>query len=53
MNPHLETEPVGRTRESAEILAAGGAHVDLRVFGPGSHTIRAEEADAVAALVLR
>jgi phospholipase/carboxylesterase len=45
--------PVERTRESAEILAAGGAQVDLRVFGPGAHAIRAEEADAVAALVLR
>ena len=45
--------PVERTRESAEILAVGGAQVDLRVFGPGSHTIRAEEAGAVAALVLR
>jgi phospholipase/carboxylesterase len=43
--------PAERTRESAELLAAGGARVDLRVFGPGSHAIRAEEADAVAALV--
>jgi predicted esterase len=45
--------PVERTRESAEILAAGGAAVDLRVFAPGVHAIRAEEADAVAALVPR
>ena len=45
--------PVERTRESAEILAAGGAQVDLRVFEPSSHAIRAEEADAVAALVPR
>jgi phospholipase/carboxylesterase len=42
--------PAERTRESAELLAAGGARVDLRVFGPGPHAIRAEEADAVAAL---
>ena len=48
-----EWVPPERTRESAEILAAAGAQVDLRVFGPGSHAIRAEEADAVAALVLR
>jgi predicted esterase len=45
--------PVERTRESAEILTGAGAHVDLRVFQPSSHTIRAEEADAVAALVPR
>ena len=45
--------PVERTRESAEILAAAGARVDLRVFPPSSHAIRAEEADAVAALVPR
>ena len=45
--------PVERTRESAEILEAAGAQVDLRVFGPSSHTIRAEEADAVAALAPR
>jgi phospholipase/carboxylesterase len=45
--------PVERTRESADILTAAGAHVDLRVFQPSSHTIHAEEADAVAALVPR
>ena len=45
--------PADRTRESAEILAAGGAEVDLRVFQPSSHAIRAEEADAVAAMVPR
>jgi predicted esterase len=45
--------PVERTRESAEILAAAGADVDLRIFQPSSHAIRAEEADAVAALVPR
>jgi phospholipase/carboxylesterase len=41
--------PVERTRESAVRLAAGGAQVDLRIFGPSSHAIRPEEADAVAA----
>jgi dienelactone hydrolase len=45
--------PAERTRESAEILAAGGAEVDLRVFQPGSHAIRAEEADTVATMVPR
>ncbi len=45
--------PVERTRESAAMLAAGGASVDLRVFPPSSHAIRAEEADAVVALVPR
>jgi dienelactone hydrolase len=43
--------PVERTRESAQILADAGAEVDLRIYGPSSHAIRAEEADAVAALV--
>jgi phospholipase/carboxylesterase len=43
--------PVERTRESAAILADAGADVDLRIYAPGSHAIRAEEADAVAALV--
>jgi phospholipase/carboxylesterase len=43
--------PVARTRESADILAAAGARVDLRVYQPSSHAIRGEEADTVAALV--
>lgn len=43
--------PVERTRESAEILEAAGASVDLRIHQPSSHAIRAEEADAVAELV--
>ena len=42
--------PVERTRESAEILAAGGAEVDLRIFARGSHAIRAQEVDAVLEL---
>ena len=42
--------PAERTRESAEILAAGGAQVDLRIFDRGSHAIRAQEVDAVLAL---
>jgi phospholipase/carboxylesterase len=45
--------PVERTRESAEILEAAGASVDLRIYQPSSHAIRAEEADAVAGLVAR
>jgi phospholipase/carboxylesterase len=43
--------PEERTRESAEILAAGGADVDLRVFPPGPHTVREEELEAVRALI--
>jgi predicted esterase len=43
--------PVERTRESAEILEAAGARVDLRIYQPSSHAIRAEEVDAVAAMV--
>ena len=46
-----EWVPVERTRESAEILEAGGARVDLRIHQPSSHAIRAEEADAVAAMM--
>lgn len=46
-----EWVPVERTRESAEILEAAGARVDLRIYQPSSHAIRAEEADAVAELV--
>ena len=42
--------PPERTHESAELLTAGGARVDLRIFGPGPHAIRAEEVDAVTAL---
>jgi predicted esterase len=43
--------PVERTRESAKLLEAAGAEVDLRIYAPSSHAIRGEEADAVAALV--
>lgn len=46
-----EWVPVERTRESAELLEAGGASVDLRIHGPSSHAIRPEEADAVAAMM--
>ena len=46
-----EWVPVERTRESAEILEAAGARVDLRIYQRSSHAIRAEEADAVAELV--
>jgi predicted esterase len=43
--------PVERTRESAEILEAAGARVDLRIYQPSSHAIRAEEVDVVATMV--
>jgi predicted esterase len=43
--------PVERTRESAEILKAAGARVDLRIYQPSSHAIRAEEVDVVATMV--
>jgi phospholipase/carboxylesterase len=43
--------PPGRTQESAQILAAAGADVDLRVFEPGPHGIRPQEVDAVRALI--
>jgi predicted esterase len=43
--------PEGRTEESARILTAGGADVDLRVFPPGPHTVREEEIEAVRALI--
>jgi phospholipase/carboxylesterase len=44
--------PAERTRESAEILAAGGAGVDLRVFPPAPHGLHEEEVEAVRALIL-
>jgi predicted esterase len=43
--------PEERTRESAEILAAAGADVDLRVFPPAPHGLHQEEVDAVRALI--
>jgi phospholipase/carboxylesterase len=43
--------PLERTRESAAILADAGADVDLRVFGPGPHTVREEELAAVRELI--
>jgi phospholipase/carboxylesterase len=43
--------PEERTRESAEILAAGGADVDLRVFPPGPHGVHDEEVEATRALI--
>ena len=38
-------------RGSAALLAAGGAHVDLRVLPPGEHGIADEEVDALRALL--
>ena len=46
-----EWVPRARTEESAKLLAAGGAKVDLRVFEPGPHGIRAEEVDPLRALI--
>ncbi len=46
-----EWVPRGRTEQSARILAAGGADVDLRVFEPSPHGIRPQEVDAVRALI--
>jgi phospholipase/carboxylesterase len=43
--------PAARTRASAEILAAAGAAVDLRIMAPGAHAITDEEVDVVRALV--
>jgi predicted esterase len=43
--------PEQRTRESAAILAAGGADVDLRVYPPGPHALHEEEVEAVRALI--
>ena len=46
-----EWVPPGRTEDSARILAAGGADVDLRVFEPSAHAIRPQEVDAVRAMI--
>jgi phospholipase/carboxylesterase len=43
--------PPDRTRESAAILAGAGADVDLRVYGPGPHTVREDEVAAVRELI--
>jgi predicted esterase len=43
--------PPERTRESAAILAAAGADVDLRVFEPAPHGVREEEIAAVRELL--
>jgi predicted esterase len=44
--------PVERVRDSAARLAAAGAEVDLREFGPGPHGIHDEEVEALRDLVL-
>jgi predicted esterase len=46
-----EWVPPGRTEESAAILAAAGADVDLRVFPPRPHGIGPEEVDALRELI--
>jgi predicted esterase len=45
--------PPVRTRESATILAAAGADVDLRIHDPGPHGVREEELAAVRELLSR
>ena len=43
--------PPERTRASAEILAAAGADVDLRIHPPGPHVPRPDEIAATRALI--
>jgi phospholipase/carboxylesterase len=43
--------PVERTRESAAVLEAAGAEVDLRIMPPGEHGVDDEEVDALRALL--
>ncbi len=42
--------PVQRVRRTAEVLAAAGAAVDLRVLAPAEHGVRDEEVGALRAL---
>jgi phospholipase/carboxylesterase len=43
--------PVYRTRESASVLEAAGAAVDLRIMPPGEHGIEDEEVEALRRLL--
>jgi hypothetical protein len=43
--------PPERTIASAEVLAAAGAHVDLRILRPGDPGMEEEEVDAVRLLI--
>jgi phospholipase/carboxylesterase len=43
--------PLQRVRRSAELLAAGGAAVDLRVHPPAEHRVHDDELDALRELV--
>jgi phospholipase/carboxylesterase len=43
--------PVERVRRTAELLAAGGAAVDLRIHPPAEHRVHDEEVDALRELV--
>jgi phospholipase/carboxylesterase len=45
--------PVARVRRTADLLAAGGAAVDLRVHPPAEHGVHDEEVDALRELVRR
>ena len=44
--------PEDRVRDTAALLAAAGATVDLRVSAPAPHEVHPEEVDAMRALVL-
>lgn len=43
--------PVERTRESAAVLEAAGAEVDLQIMPPGEHGVDDEEVDFLRALL--
>jgi phospholipase/carboxylesterase len=43
--------PVQRVRRTAELLAAGGAAVDLRIHPPAEHRVHDDEVDALRELV--
>jgi len=45
--------PVGRVRQTAEILRSLGGDVDLRLYPRMGHTINQDEMDAAAALIAR
>lgn len=48
VDPHI---PVGRVRETADVLARMGAAVDSRIYPRMGHTINQDEIDAAAALL--
>lgn len=48
VDPHI---PIGRVRETSEVLARMGAAVDSRIYPRMGHTINQDEIDAAAALL--